>query len=511
MGAESKLERTDEEKWSVVDRILRGDLTPERACRERGLTREELEEWVRGYRRAARRAVDRQIAAELSAHGLDLDSASEFFGTLDEMSITELVQTIQYGRRDAEIRLEWEGERGYIWCVQGDIVDGQCGRLEGSAAVYRLLGLRHGHVQAVFSAPAHPRQIEASTQALLLESAKRFDECNQLRERIGDVDLVYVGAGEVDEALESRLAEVLMLFDGVRSIERIVHDSPLPDLETLDAICRLLEARRLTIKGDRDKSQATPALLSDQPGSSGFELSFMPLAKSLLTRPARGGRSVTKLWGGALAGVLAVAGAFAIGYSSARYEPGPRGGNATNAAAIPELICPAGMAGFGGFCLAEREVNVAEYQACVSSGACEAAPQDLALTCNAEQSGSASFPVNCVSFEQARRYCEWRGARIPTDLEWSLAAARAPQLDLTGGLAEWAKSKIGSRVLASGASESVLRGERHVVLGGPPSSTPPASPSGLDVDVDVASRSAAVGFRCAFGPELERAVPTRRQ
>ena len=54
--------------------------------------------------------------------------------------------------------------------------------------------------------------------------------------------------------------------------------------------------------------------------------------------------------------------------------------------------------------------------------------------------GARSYAINCVTYQQARRYCEWRGGRLPTRFEWERAAAE-PALsgaeNLIGGLSEW--------------------------------------------------------------------------
>src|SRR5689334_11069485 len=102
---------TDERKAALVGRILRGELTPQEACEREGLSSIELKRWVRAYTRAARRAVDDQVAAALAAHGLEVDErpAAELSGTLDGMGLPDLIQTIQYGKKDAQIRIEHEG------------------------------------------------------------------------------------------------------------------------------------------------------------------------------------------------------------------------------------------------------------------------------------------------------------------------------------------------------------------------------------------------------------------
>jgi hypothetical protein len=128
---------SDEQMAALVGQILRGELTPREACESEGLSEVDLKRWVRAYTRAARRAVDDQVAAALAAQGLEVDErpATEFSGSLDSMALSGLIQTIQYGKKDAQIRVEQDGERSQIWCMDGDIVDATSASLGGSAAV----------------------------------------------------------------------------------------------------------------------------------------------------------------------------------------------------------------------------------------------------------------------------------------------------------------------------------------------------------------------------------------
>jgi formylglycine-generating enzyme required for sulfatase activity len=94
------------------------------------------------------------------------------------------------------------------------------------------------------------------------------------------------------------------------------------------------------------------------------------------------------------------------------------------------------------FCLDENEVTVADYRACVARGACAAAdarpsyPRPEATSaesheahltafaelCNADKAERDDHPINCVDWHRADAYCRARGARLPTEAEWELAA-----------------------------------------------------------------------------------------
>ncbi|MBK8251103.1 MAG: SUMF1/EgtB/PvdO family nonheme iron enzyme [Polyangiaceae bacterium] len=95
-----------------------------------------------------------------------------------------------------------------------------------------------------------------------------------------------------------------------------------------------------------------------------------------------------------------------------------------------------------GFCLDKAEVTVLEYKECVKEkkcsprcleiGKCTAVPVDAdwpdpmeairaSMFCNGSRNDRDGHPVNCVSFSEAKGYCESRNKRLPTGDEWEWA------------------------------------------------------------------------------------------
>jgi hypothetical protein len=537
---------------ALVGQILRGERTPREACESEGLSELELKHWVRAYTRAARRAVDDQLAAALAAHGLEVDErpATEFSGSLDSIALSGLIQTIQYGKKDAQIRVEHDGEQSQLWCMDGDVVDAASASLTGSAAVYRILSFERGRLHAEFSPVQRARTVHASTQALMLEAARRSDECRQIRRRIGDTHDIYVPSASAppESEIEPDQAGVLLAFDGTRSIEQVVHDSELPDLETLGLIARLLDQEWLVEKPlpVLDRAEHRESRLTIGGGS------VMPFTTSLVSRlshlsPLGLLERPRRLLASAAAGVLVVAVAFAIGFYSAQMSDLSHEVIAA-VDAMPVPLCGPSLAELpGGQCLDRREVTAGEYQACVRSGACEpvqrefaatapppapappvvpnapasatapsstpttsveasSAREDRAASCNAGVPGREGYPINCVTFLQARRYCEWRGGRLPTRSEWEQAAMPEHPLpgveDLVGGLSEWSAEPTG----VDGARE------RGVVLGGGLDTGAGAAGALSRLYMSANAQGRNVGFRCVVQADTPPdAVATHRE
>jgi formylglycine-generating enzyme required for sulfatase activity len=74
-----------------------------------------------------------------------------------------------------------------------------------------------------------------------------------------------------------------------------------------------------------------------------------------------------------------------------------------------------------GFWMARTEVTVAEYGRCVAVGRCAPA----GFEAGGLRFARPRFPVTLVTFDDARRYCAFRGGRLPSEAEFERAARGA--------------------------------------------------------------------------------------
>ncbi len=131
---------------------------------------------------------------------------------------------------------------------------------------------------------------------------------------------------------------------------------------------------------------------------------------------------------------------------------------------------PAHQVRLAPFCIDRFEATVASYKACSDEGECKRAPitndwaeidaREHALfdpLCNARQPvDRAQHPINCVDWDMAATYCRSRGARLPSEAEWELAA-RGPD----GRKYPWGDDPPGPALLNACGAECLAWGRAH--------------------------------------------------
>jgi len=120
-----------------------------------------------------KRVIDK-IALEKMAKNAATDGVLR--GSLSQMNVIDLVQSLEMGRKSCLLSLTNESERCDMYFVEGQVTHASYGSLTGDPAVFKVLCWTGGNFQVNFEGKTTEQSTTLNTQGLLMEGLRRLDE-----------------------------------------------------------------------------------------------------------------------------------------------------------------------------------------------------------------------------------------------------------------------------------------------------------------------------------------------
>ena len=99
------------------------------------------------------------------------------FGAMSQLSVADLLQTAEVGRRSGAVTFKHDREEGRIWLQDGQVISAEIqDGLEGKEAVYEIATWETGTFEADFGSVDAVPKFCMSPSELLLEAMRRLDE-----------------------------------------------------------------------------------------------------------------------------------------------------------------------------------------------------------------------------------------------------------------------------------------------------------------------------------------------
>jgi hypothetical protein len=159
----------------------------------------------------------------------------DFRGDLKQVSMTDLLQLLSMNHRTGTLTITTAIGIGEVRLVQGEIVDAIYRRVEGSKALYRLIGESEGTFAFMSAVTTAQRRVEQPTQVLLLEGLRQVDETRRRRQQVGseqDALQSLVPAGKTGDDLADR---VLLALEVPHTVDELLDLLPDNDLAIIKA------------------------------------------------------------------------------------------------------------------------------------------------------------------------------------------------------------------------------------------------------------------------------------
>ena len=126
--------------------------------------------------RQVKRIVDRLHLEKMQKHA---SRPGVIQGRLEEMSVTELMQSLEMGQKSCRLRLRHAGEEAELYFSAGQCKHAHLGGTDGDAVAYQVIGWLDGDFEIDFGATSDRETTTLSTTGLLMEAMRLMDEANQ--------------------------------------------------------------------------------------------------------------------------------------------------------------------------------------------------------------------------------------------------------------------------------------------------------------------------------------------
>ena len=128
--------------------------------------------------RLAKKVVDRVHLEKLQKHAA---RPGVIQGRLEEMGVTELMQSLEMGQKSCRLSLRRGDDAGELYFSAGQCKDARLGALEGDAAVFEAVNWTDGDFEIDFAASSDRVTTTRSTTGLLMEAMRLLDETQSNR------------------------------------------------------------------------------------------------------------------------------------------------------------------------------------------------------------------------------------------------------------------------------------------------------------------------------------------
>jgi CheY-like chemotaxis protein len=126
--------------------------------------------------RRIKRLIDR-IALEKMSKTAPKDGVVR--GSLSQMNVIDLMQSLEMGRKSCQLSLSNEGDACEVFFAEGQVKHATYGALVGDEAVFKVLRWTGGNFQLDFEGKTDKETTQLNTQGLLMEGLRLLDESSR--------------------------------------------------------------------------------------------------------------------------------------------------------------------------------------------------------------------------------------------------------------------------------------------------------------------------------------------
>jgi len=157
-----------------------------------------------------------------------------FSGSLTEMNLVDLVQTLELGKKSAIIKLKHDATIGMVYVMNGEVIDATLDKLPPQQALMRMVTWNIGNFYVEMSPVNRERTIKLSNNEFITEAMRRINQWEQMASGLPPLNTAII---KVDlNGYENLTGEEKELLEGInekKKIYEVIENSQFDDLNSL--------------------------------------------------------------------------------------------------------------------------------------------------------------------------------------------------------------------------------------------------------------------------------------
>ncbi len=206
----------------------------------------------------------------------------KFVGRLEDLSLAELIEAFGVERKTGTLSLFNEnGLAGQVLFKDGSVHYAATAFLKAEDAIYKMMSWHKGRFTMLFGDIDVADEIGMSNMGLLLQGAKMMEEREELLQQLPSLEAVLITTANFKKIVAKKdlatdLEQFVALFDGERTLGRIIDESPYDEITALKRILKLYRLGFLNVLKDFSGEPTDATLLAEEP--------FEPVTAEMLKR-----------------------------------------------------------------------------------------------------------------------------------------------------------------------------------------------------------------------------------
>ncbi len=173
-------------------------------------------------------------------------------GNLEEKSLAEIIKDFAMNHVTGILTVtSGFGKSGQVFFRNGQVINAIVGNFRGERAVYLMIPWSRGKYTMVFQEIDIKDEVGISNLGLLLQARKRLEQRAQLLQQLPGLHSILTISSTFLHIIENRkmsadVMRFIQLFNGERTVQRVLEDSFQDDLVTLERIVKMYQQEFLT-------------------------------------------------------------------------------------------------------------------------------------------------------------------------------------------------------------------------------------------------------------------------